>query len=132
MFKTRICLWTHYNGAKSRSAMMTTSNLTSILSYCFVCTQENLENKALKLEARDYFERGIVYKEFLKFNGIETKDKNSQVENRCPRKFAPPPTLPPPLGNMAPPLRKFGPLENIVYFIAISSKIVKLLLKPRS
>ena len=45
--------------------MMTTSNLTSILSYCFVCTQ-NLENKALKLEARDYFERGIVYnyKEF--------------------------------------------------------------------
>jgi hypothetical protein len=34
--------------------MMTTSNLTSILSYCFLCTQENLENKALKLEARDY------------------------------------------------------------------------------
>jgi hypothetical protein len=44
--------------------MMTTSNLTSILSYCLVCTQENLENKALKLQARDYFERGIVYKEF--------------------------------------------------------------------
>jgi hypothetical protein len=36
------------------------------------------------------------------------------------------------LGNMPPPLRKFGPLENIVYFIAISSEIVKLLLKPRS
>jgi hypothetical protein len=28
--------------------------------------------------------------------------------------------------------RKFGPLEKIVYFIAISSEIVKLLLKPRS
>ena len=45
--------------------MMSTSNLTFILSYCFVCTQENLE-------ARDYFEREIVYKEFLsilKFNG---------------------------------------------------------------
>jgi hypothetical protein len=45
--------------------MMSTSNLTFILSYCFVFTQENLE-------ARDYFEREIVYKEFLsilKFNG---------------------------------------------------------------
>jgi hypothetical protein len=27
---------------------------------------------------------------------------------------------------------KFGLLENIIYFIAISSEIVKLLLKPRS
>ena len=31
-------------------------------------------------------------------------------------------------GNLAPP--KFGPLENIVYFIAVSLEIVKLLLKP--
>jgi hypothetical protein len=70
-------------------------------------------------------------------------------EGRCPRKFGPPnfgPLGPNFLGNMAPlaplgatfprkyapPLRKFGPLENIVYFIAISSEIVKLLLKPIS
>jgi hypothetical protein len=53
----------------------------------------------------------------------------------CPREFGPPNFGPPGpnfLGNMAPPLRKFGPLENIVYFIAINSEIVKLLLKPRS
>jgi hypothetical protein len=37
-----------------------------------------------------------------------------------------------PCRKYAPSLRKFGPLENIVYFIAISSAIVKLLLKPRS
>ena len=39
-------------------------------------------------------------------------------------------------GNLAPPkiwppLRKFGPLENIVYFTAITLEIVKLLLKTR-
>jgi hypothetical protein len=34
-------------------------------------------------------------------------------------------------GNMASP-GKFAPLENIVYFIAISSEIVRVFLKPRS
>ena len=53
--------------------------------------------------------------------------------NLAPPKFGPPgPNF---LGNLAPwgpPLRKFGPLEKIVYLIAISSEIMKLLLKPRS